>query len=80
MLMTDGYSAWRTLKGATHFGCIAHARRLFVDAHKGQKKKTGGRALQALEYFKALYHVETLARTKLPDGDTQADYTCRLRQ
>jgi len=24
MLMTDGYSAWRTLKKATHFGCMAH--------------------------------------------------------
>ena len=80
MLMTDGYSAWRTLKGATHFGCIAHSRRLFVEAHKGQKKKTGGRALQALEYFKALYQVETLARAKPPDGETQAHYTYRLRR
>jgi transposase len=26
MLMTDGYSAWRTLEGPTHFGCLAHAR------------------------------------------------------
>ena len=80
MLMTDGYSAWRTLEGVTHFGCMAHARRLFVDAHKGQKKKTGGRALQALEYFKALYQVETLARAELPDGEARADYTYRLRQ
>jgi transposase len=80
MLMTDGYSAWRTLEGVTHFGCIAHSRRMFVDAHKGQKKKTGGRALQALEYFKALYQVETLARTGLPNGEVRADYTYRLRQ
>nr|WP_271816233.1 hypothetical protein [Cupriavidus sp. P-10] len=21
--MTDGYSAWRTLEGVTHFGCLA---------------------------------------------------------
>jgi transposase len=80
MLMTDGYSAWRTLEGVTHFGCMAHSRRLFVDAHKGQKKKAGGRALQALEYFKAMYQVETLARAELPDGETRADYTYRLRQ
>jgi transposase len=80
MLMTDGYSAWRTLEGVTHFGCMAHSRRLFVDAHKGQKKKAGGRALQALEYFKALYQVETLARAELPDGEARADYTYRLRQ
>jgi transposase len=80
MLMTDGYSAWRTIKGATHLGCLAHSRRMFVDAHKGQKKKTGGRALQALEYFKALYQVETLAKAELPDGETRVDYTHRLRQ
>jgi len=80
MLMTDGYSAWRTLEGVTHFGCMAHSRRLFVDAHKGQKNKAGGRALQALEYFKALYQVETLARAELPDGEARADYTYRLRQ
>jgi transposase len=80
MLMTDGYSAWRTLEGVTHFGCMAHSRRLFVDAHKGQKRKAGGRALQALEYFKALYQVETLARAELPDGEARADYAYRLRQ
>jgi transposase len=27
-LMTDGYSAWRTLEGVTHLGCLAHARPL----------------------------------------------------
>jgi transposase len=27
MLMTDGYSAWRTLDGVAHLGCMAHARR-----------------------------------------------------
>lgn len=24
-LMSDGYSAWRTLEGVTHLGCLAHA-------------------------------------------------------
>jgi len=80
MLMSDGYSAWRTIKAATHLGCLAHSRRMFVDAHKGQKKKTGGRALQALEYFKALYQVETLAKAELPEGEARIDYTYRLRQ
>ncbi|CAD6563062.1 hypothetical protein LMG24235_08304 [Paraburkholderia sabiae] len=42
-----------TLKGPTHLGCLAHARRGFVDALKGVMKP-GGRAAQALEYFKAL--------------------------
>lgn len=79
MLMTDGYSAWRTINGVTHFGCLAHARRMYVDALKGQKKP-GGRAQQALEYFKALYQVETLAKADLPEGETRIDYTYRLRQ
>ena len=79
MLMTDGYAAWRTLDGPTHFGCMAHARRMFVDAMKGQKKP-GGRAAQALEYFKALYQVETLAKADVPAGQTRADYRHRLRQ
>ncbi|MDT4830444.1 Transposase IS66 family protein [compost metagenome] len=79
MLMTDGYSAWRTLEGVTHFGCLAHARRAFVDAQKGQKKPSA-RVQKALEYFKALYQVETLARGELPEGETRVSYTYRLRQ
>jgi hypothetical protein len=79
MLMTDGYSAWRTLEGVTHFGCLAHSRRMFVDAQKGQKKPSA-RVLKALEYFKALYEVETLAKAELPEGETRVNYTYRLRQ
>ncbi|MGF6633869.1 IS66 family transposase [Paraburkholderia sp. MM6662-R1] len=79
LLMTDGYAAWRTLEGPTHFGCLAHARRAFVDALKGMKKP-GGRAGQALEYFKALYQVEALAKADMPEGETRVDYTYRLRQ
>ncbi len=36
LLMSDGYDAWRTLDGATHLRCMAHARRKFTDALKGQ--------------------------------------------
>jgi transposase len=79
LLMTDGYSAWRTLDDVTHLGCMAHARRAFVDARKGMKK-AGTRADQALEFFSALYQVETLARGALPEGETRVDYTYRLRQ
>jgi transposase len=78
-LMTDGYSAWRTLEGVTHLGCLAHARRAFDEAYKALKKPDG-RARKALEYFKALYQVETLARGKLPEGQTRADHTYWLRQ
>ena len=38
ILMSDGYTAWRTLEGATHLGCMAHSRRRFVDALKARKK------------------------------------------
>jgi transposase len=79
LLMTDGYSAWRAVKGVTHFGCMAHARRKFNDAFKAQKKPDG-RSKQALEFFRALYQVETLASGTLPAGVTRVDYTYRLRQ
>lgn len=79
MLMTDGYAAWRTLEGPTQFGCLAHARRMFMEALKAQKKP-GGRAAQALAYFQALYQVETLAKAQVPAGQTHADYRYRLRQ
>ena len=79
LLMTDGYAAWRTLEGLTHFGCLAHARRAFVEALKGMKKP-GGRAAQALEYFKALYQVEALAKGDPPEGEMRANHTYRLRQ
>lgn len=80
MLMTDGYAAWRTIRGATHFGCLAHARRMFTDVLKAQKNKPSPRVAKALEYFQALYQVEALARGELPDGETRVDYTYRLRQ
>jgi transposase len=79
MLLSDGHAAWRTVKGATHFGCLAHARRLFVDARKGQKKPSA-RVPKALEYFQSLYQVEALAKADLPEGETRVDYTYRLRQ
>ncbi|WP_207005754.1 IS66 family transposase, partial [Trinickia mobilis] len=80
MLMSDGYSAWRTLRKVTHFGCMAHARRMFTDVLKGQKNQPSPRVAKALEYFQALYQVEALAKGDLPDGETRVDYTDRLRQ
>lgn len=79
LLMSDGYDAWRTLTGATHLGCMAHARRKFTDALKA-RTKPGGPPLQALKFFEALYEVERVARQTPPDGETRAAYTLRLRQ
>src|SRR5579864_4123777 len=78
-IMTDGYAAWRMLKGVTHLGCLAHVRRRFDEALKAQKHPTG-RAKQALEFIGKLYQIETKARGKLPDGQTLEQYTYRLRQ
>ena len=61
LLMSDGYEAWRTIKGATHYGCMAHARRKFTDALKAMKKP-GGPPLQALAFFEALYRWRRLNR------------------
>jgi len=79
LLMSDGYDAWRTLTGATHLGCMAHARRKFTDALKA-RTTPGGPPLQALKFFEALYEVERVARQTPPDGETRAAYTLRLRQ
>lgn len=79
LLMSDGYDAWRTLTGATHLGCMAHARRKFNDALNA-RTKPGGPPLQALKFFEALYEVERVARQTPPDGETRAAYTLRLRQ
>ncbi len=79
LLMSDGYDAWRTLEGATHLGCMAHARRKFTDALKG-RKKPGGPSVEALKFFEALYEVERLAGQTLPEGETREEYTLRLRQ
>jgi hypothetical protein len=78
-LMTDGYSAWRTLGGVRHLGCFAHARRYFDEAAKAQGK-ADGRARQALDLIGRLYQVEALAKGRLPEGSTRADYTYALRQ
>ena len=79
LLMSDGYDAWRTLDGATHLGCMAHARRKFTDALKARKKPAGP-PLQALKFFEALYEIERLARQTPNQGKTRADDTWRLRQ
>ena len=80
IVMSDGYTAWRTLEGATHIGCMAHSRRRFVDALKA-RKKGGGPPEQALRFFDQLYRVERQARDGISEkGETQADCIRRFRQ
>jgi transposase len=80
ILMSDGYTAWRTLEGATHVGCMAHSRRRFVEALK-TRKNGGGPPEQALRFFEQLYRIEKQARGKALDaGETRADCIRRFRQ
>jgi transposase len=80
IVMSDGYTAWRTLAGATHLGCMAHSRRRFVDALKA-RKKGGGPPEQALKFFEQLYRIESQARNEKPDkGETRDHCIRRFRQ
>ncbi|MGY4257798.1 transposase [Bradyrhizobium sp. USDA 4516] len=80
IVMSDGYTASRTLERATHIGCMAHSRRRFVDALRA-RKKGGGPPEQALRFFDQLYRVERQARDGIPEkGETQADCIRRFRQ
>ncbi|PYE84170.1 transposase IS66-like protein, partial [Phyllobacterium leguminum] len=80
IVMSDGYSAWRTLEGATHIGCMAHSRRRFVDALKA-RKKGGGPPEQALRFFEQLYRIEGQARDEKPGkGETPDECIRRFRR
>jgi len=65
-LQTDGYQAYETaLDGydqIVHVGCLAHARRKFVEAAKGSKK--AGSAQMAVQKIKKIYREESLLREK----------------
>lgn len=62
-LQTDGYGGYDWVEShdnITHLGCMAHARRPFVELVK--LAKTTGKAHQAVAYFKKLYLIEKIAR------------------
>ena len=65
-LQTDGYQAYETaLDGnddIVHVGCMAHARRKFVEAAKASKK--AGSAQIAVKKIKDIYRIESSLRDK----------------
>ena len=63
-LQTDGYKAYDGLTKVEHLGCLAHARRKFMDAKKLQGKGKTGKADVALAKIQKLYAVETRLRGK----------------
>jgi len=71
-LQTDGYQGYDSaLKGNSqiiHVGCLAHARRKFVDAAKASKK--AGSAQVAVSKIRKIYRIEEELRSKdLSDAD-----------
>ncbi|WP_183325727.1 IS66 family transposase [Halomonas cerina] len=61
-LICDDYSGYKQsfAKGVTEIGCMAHARRKFVDLHVAGKSQI---AEQAIELFGQLYQVEREAQS-----------------
>lgn len=65
-LQADGYSGYNGVVvagGLVHVGCMAHARRKFSEAVKGQGKyPRQGKAQQGLAWIQKLYRIEKQAR------------------
>lgn len=63
----DGYAGFNALYetgGCIEAACMAHVRRKFYDIHVAQ---TSPKAMQALEYIRQLYQVESSIRGRPPD-------------
>jgi hypothetical protein len=65
-LQVDGYAAYASTS-ATLAGCMAHARRKFIDAQKVQMKGKVGRADWAIAHIQKLYRVEAQISDKTPE-------------
>lgn len=72
-LQVDGYAGYEQTE-ATLVGCLAHARRKFVEAEKAQQKGKTGKANWAINQLQKLYRIEK----QLAGKDSDERY--RLRQ
>ncbi len=68
-LQTDDYASYLKIgesAGTTHLGCMAHARRKFIDAQKIAPSKKGkvSKDDMAVKLIKALYAIETEIKDK----------------
>ena len=75
-LQTDDYAGYHKTgdqDGITHLGCMAHARRKFVEAQKVTKNKSGksGKADIAINMIKKLYQIERQVKDKSPEARYQ---------
>ena len=73
-LQTDAYAAYDSLTHVTNVGCMAHARRKFMEAKKVQTKGKKGKADIAIAKIQKLYALEIQLKGK------NADEKYRLRQ
>ena len=69
-LIVDGYAGYSNVK-ATLVGCMAHARRKFVEAQRGQVKGKIGKADWAINHIKKLYRVEQKIKGKTQEEQYQ---------
>lgn len=72
-LQVDGYVGYEKVE-ATLVGCMAHARRKFMDAKKAQPKGKTGKADKAIALIQKLYRIEIEIKSKV------ASEKYRLRQ
>ena len=74
-LQTDGYEAYGFIgrqQGLVHHGCMAHARRKFIESEKNDRK----RSEQMLDLIGKLYTIEKQAR----ESGMESDERYKLRQ
>ena len=59
-IQSDGYKAYQNIPNTINVGCMAHARRKFVEIEKALKKQSlsGSSASEALGYINKLYSIE----------------------
>lgn len=79
-LMTDGYEGYNAAVKAqklTHLGCLAHARRGFIEATHGLPKGKPGRAGEAIERIRKLYRVEREVDAVVIEGETLEERIAR---
>jgi hypothetical protein len=74
-LQTDGYAGYHAavaVHGLTPVGCMAHARRKFMEAVKAQgRNKKRGKAHRGLTLIQKLYRIEKRARQLSPEDRYQ---------
>lgn len=81
-LQSDDYGGYDEVgrqAGITHVGCMAHARRKFVEAKKVNDNKPG-LVDEALCYIRELYQIEKELRGKLKENKFSTDEFVRKRK